>query len=480
MSLGGGIYTSACDSDPLKPVIDELRGQRIATVIASGNSSSNSGVGTPGCISSAVTVGATTDFDTEAVTSFSNSSPLVDLLAPGQWINSSVPTDAFASYQGTSMAAPHVAGAFAALQSKVQNKTIAQIEQALSATGKPITDPDNGLTRPRIDLAAALAALGVSPAPSWRPWESFEGSLTSNPECLSSSATQTDCWATLSSGLMGWWRYSGSAAPTLVSFPGQVGSPPSCLYAGGKLHCFARLSSSQLGQITYTGSAWGSWQSLGDNIRRRPACVSPDGTKIICVAINASNKLRTRAWSGTSWGAWTALATAVTTSEPPTCYARAGGIDCVVADTGKRLQFLRRNSAGTWAAPTNLKGTVMGVASCIAPSATTRSCFIQGTDSTLRLIYFNGTKWGSWQNLGGVLKSAPSCVWFNNAEVQCFATTSSGNLQQKRKVGNSWQAWVNLGGSLAASRPDCVAPTGARLDCFARGSTNALAHTAYY
>lgn len=53
------------------------------------------------------------------------------------------------------------------------------------------------------------------------------------------------------------------AAPALVSLGGQLGSPPSCLYAGGKLHCFAQLSSNQLGQITQTGSSWGSWQSLG-------------------------------------------------------------------------------------------------------------------------------------------------------------------------------------------------------------------------
>jgi subtilisin len=91
MSLGGGVFTSACDSDSRKAAIDNLLSVGIATVIASGNDGSNTGVSAPGCISTAVTVGATDDADN--VASFSNSSNLVDLLAPGVSIQSSMPND---------------------------------------------------------------------------------------------------------------------------------------------------------------------------------------------------------------------------------------------------------------------------------------------------------------------------------------------------------------------------------------------------
>jgi hypothetical protein len=67
----------------------------------------------------------------------------------------------------------------------VSTKTVGQIEQALAVTGQPITDPDNGVTRPRIDVADALAELGVAPGPGWHAWESFGGTLSSNPKCLS-------------------------------------------------------------------------------------------------------------------------------------------------------------------------------------------------------------------------------------------------------------------------------------------------------
>jgi subtilisin family serine protease len=157
MSLGGGKNTSACPGDLRQPSIQALRAAGVATAIASGNDGFTDAVGTPGCIPEAVTVGSVTKTDT--VSGFSNSAPMVDLLAPGSSINSSVPGGGFAAFNGTSMATPHTAGAVAALRSARHDATIDQIEDALKASGQPVTDPRNGLTRPRIDIAAALDRL---------------------------------------------------------------------------------------------------------------------------------------------------------------------------------------------------------------------------------------------------------------------------------------------------------------------------------
>lgn len=159
MSLGGGRSETACDDDATKPVIDQLRAAGVATVIASGNDGFADAVSFPACISTAVTVGATDDAD--AVAQFSNRGPLVDLHAPGVDIASSVPGARFASFSGTSMATPHVAGAFAALRSLHPEASVEQIETALASTGV-----DTG-GRPRIrPLAAAdaLAAPATAPA----------------------------------------------------------------------------------------------------------------------------------------------------------------------------------------------------------------------------------------------------------------------------------------------------------------------------
>src|SRR5262249_1562792 len=126
LSIGGSTkYTSPCDgSNPeYKAAIDQLRLIGIPTVVASGNDTFIDGLCSPACFSSSVSVGSSGDGSLgtapDSISSFSNSSYFLNLLAPGQWIQSSVPGGGFLNKQGTSMAAPHVAGAWAVLKSKV-------------------------------------------------------------------------------------------------------------------------------------------------------------------------------------------------------------------------------------------------------------------------------------------------------------------------------------------------------------------------
>ncbi|MDW7773243.1 MAG: S8 family serine peptidase [Desulfobulbaceae bacterium] len=153
MSLGGGYYTAYCDWDSRKETIDLLKDAGIATVIASGNDSHTNGVSAPGCISTAITVGATNDtVDTRAW--FSNSGPQLDLYAPGVSIYSSVPDEGYASWGGTSMAAPHVAGAWALLKEKYPTETVDEIETRFDDSG--VTVSSDGISRQRIDIDEAL------------------------------------------------------------------------------------------------------------------------------------------------------------------------------------------------------------------------------------------------------------------------------------------------------------------------------------
>src|SRR5437762_3269943 len=164
MSLGGGRFDSNCDVDPLKPIIDSLRSADIATVIVAGNDGFTNALSSPGCISSAVSVGSTEDGSlgttADEVSSFSNSASFLSLLAPGQWINSSIPGGAFANFAGTSMATPHVAGAFAILKQATPTATVDQLLSALQGAGLPVTDARNSITKPRIRI---LNALGQAP-----------------------------------------------------------------------------------------------------------------------------------------------------------------------------------------------------------------------------------------------------------------------------------------------------------------------------
>ena len=164
MSFGGPLYEEDCDDDfpAAKAAMDNLRAAGIATVVASANERSSTSVAFPACISSAVSVGATDGIGDgtarERVSDFSNSSPQLDLLAPGRGIRTSVPGGGFARSSGTSLAAPHVAGAWAVMKSKAANATVPELLSLLRTTGIPIADSRNGLIRPRIQLDAALNA----------------------------------------------------------------------------------------------------------------------------------------------------------------------------------------------------------------------------------------------------------------------------------------------------------------------------------
>jgi subtilisin len=167
LSLGGGLYSANCDSQPETPIIDNLRSVGIATVIAAGNGGSTSSLSSPGCISTAISVGATTK--TDGVTSFTNAASFLSLWAPGESIVSSYPGGLWITASGTSMAAPHVMGAIALLKEAVPNATVDEILAVLQQTGAPIGDTRSGgtVTRPRIQIADALHALqALPPAPA--------------------------------------------------------------------------------------------------------------------------------------------------------------------------------------------------------------------------------------------------------------------------------------------------------------------------
>lgn len=162
MSLGGStLYTSACDTDEKarKDAIDNLRSRGIATIIATGNNGATNGIAAPACISSAISVSSTDDYDN--VSSFSNVASIMDLYAPGSSITSSLPDETLGTWGGTSMATPHVAGAWAIMRDAAPNASIDQILQLLKDTGTLIDDNRSGgivtdIPRINVDQASNL------------------------------------------------------------------------------------------------------------------------------------------------------------------------------------------------------------------------------------------------------------------------------------------------------------------------------------
>jgi uncharacterized repeat protein (TIGR02543 family) len=143
----------------LASAINNLRDKGILCIAIAGNDSLVGQITAPGCISSCMAIGATDKKD--SVASFSNSSELVDLFAPGVNIISTAKGGGSKSMTGTSMAAPHVTAAAAILRQKEPSLQPSELESALKTSQVYVTDAA-GLTRPRLDVMAALDAVGAS------------------------------------------------------------------------------------------------------------------------------------------------------------------------------------------------------------------------------------------------------------------------------------------------------------------------------
>lgn len=142
MSLGG---SGACPAS-MQAAINYAVSNGVAVVVAAGNSNANVAGFMPANCANVITVASTTS--TCAKSGFSNWGPLVDLAAPGSSIRSTVNPgatvpvagDAYAYYNGTSMAAPHVAGAVADKQSApAADLSPALMESRLKATARACT-----------------------------------------------------------------------------------------------------------------------------------------------------------------------------------------------------------------------------------------------------------------------------------------------------------------------------------------------------
>lgn len=201
MSLGGGQFSGYCDAQNAagKAAIDNLRSAGIATVIASGNDGYTSSLSSPACISSAISVGSTNDgdaFPIDFVSNFSNSASILNLLAPGELIISSVPGGSYDNEQGTSMAAPMVAGAWAVMKQRFPTESVTQILTRLKYGGVQVLDSRNGLVKPRIKLDTAMNTSNVDPCGTTAPInfaQTINGSLA-NTDCLLPFGSRADIY----------------------------------------------------------------------------------------------------------------------------------------------------------------------------------------------------------------------------------------------------------------------------------------------
>jgi len=159
LSLGSGAFSNVCDDDDpaTATIFKQLREQGVSIFVGVGNDGFTDMIASPACLNDAIAVGAT-DMAGE-VADFSNSNHLVDILAPGVNITSSMISGGQITKNGTSFSTPIAAGVAALMLELYPTLTPTSIEIMMEKTGVMITDVKNGLTFPRLDALAAVKAL---------------------------------------------------------------------------------------------------------------------------------------------------------------------------------------------------------------------------------------------------------------------------------------------------------------------------------
>jgi subtilisin family serine protease len=477
MSLGGGQYGAACDATQpaIKAAIDNLRAAGIATVIASGNNGYTNAISAPACVSSAISVGSVCDAGpdggtcatgTGGVASYANITPFVSLLAPGSTISSSVPGGGYAAWHGTSMAAPHVAGAWALVKQAQPTVSVDDALSMLRTNGATVNDTRSGGSASGLSRIALGFLAGNAYTLTVTKAGTGSGSVVSAPNGL---ACGIDCTEPYAEGTTVTLNPTPAAGSVFAGWSGDCSGSGVCTLTMTSARNVGATFTAVPYALTVSKTGSGTVTSSPAGINCGSTCTAPfNGGAAVTLSATPAVGMKFTGWSGACTGAASTCAVSITAARS------------VSAAFAPQTYNVTVTKSGTGS------GTVTSSPSGISCGSTCSKSLSHGSTMTLTAVAAAGSVFSGWsgacsgtgactlavtapQSVGAVFtrvsqaltikRSGSGSVTSSLAGIDCGAVCSAAvaanstiTLTATPAAGHTFRGWS---GACTGSAPTC-------------------------